>query len=236
MTEISKSKTTIESLIDEFYSNEKKQVADAIYNSTRSDVQDLIHSFVKQPEKRGKILDSYEKLKLVWMKKLNKTVYREKFGWQILDENKLSPTDNALGDLDIFTDPSLSFFKEPGSSYRPKITIGVLTFNPQLNIVPLFIHLLDSNPFIFLSMIAHEMSHPIGPQVSQIHGYDLKPEYRDLLSCYRGRKSIKLRTNQSDEVIADYISSEVLARQINQLPLEKRKQAMLSAMEHILYF
>lgn len=42
---------------------------------------------------------------------------------------------------------------------------------------------------------------------------------------------IKLEDNQGDETMSDYFSSEVLARQIQKLPAEKRKQAVMSSMK-----
>jgi hypothetical protein len=136
----------------------------------------------------------------------------------------------------IFSGPSLSFFTQLNAFYTPQVQFGKMKMEEQVNMMPAFVYNLDKNPYAFLSVVAHEAGHKIGPMVSKINGYDLEPEYRELLNCYKDNKSIKLEEHQKDETIADYISSEVLARQIQKLPAEKRKQALMSSMEDFCIF
>ena len=70
------------------------------------------------------------------------------------------------------------------------------------------------------------MKYELSPSIATLNGSDLKPEYQQLLSCYRSTKNL----DQADEVTADYISSEILARQISKLPPLKRRGAVFSAM------
>jgi len=233
MEKVSKSKTTVDGVIDAFYSADRKKLAMAIYNSTRADVQDLAKGFVKDNKKRGEILDGYDSLKLFWMEKPLESSYILKDGVKVLDTDKMTMTDMTG---QIFSDPSLSFFTQINAFYTPQISLGKLKMEEQVNMMPAFVYMMDKNPYGFLSVVAHEAGHKIGPMVSKINGYDLAPEYRELISCYKDNKSIKLEENQQDETIADYVSSEVLARQIQKLPAEKRKQALMSSMEDFCIF
>lgn len=231
MKTISKSKTTVDTVIDSVYSKEKEKLANEIFQTARSDIQDLTKSFVKDPKKRGEILDGYDGLKLFWMKKPDDSAYiKDKSGMLVLDEGKsvMNPADQTSS---IFFDPNLSFFKTMNAFYTPSSSYGKMKTDEQVNMMPAFVSLLDKNPYAYLTVVAHEAGHKIGPMVSNINGYDLSSEYRELLACYKDNKSIKLEDNQGDETMSDYFSSEVLARQIHKLPEEQRKQAVMSAMQ-----
>lgn len=231
LTKIAKSKTTVDGVIESIYSPDKEKMANEIFRTAKSDIQDLTRSFVKDPKKRGDILDGYDGLKLFWMKKPDDSVYvKDKDGLMILDENKMSqnPIDPSSS---AFFDPNLSFFTTLNAFYMPPLSYGKTKVDEQVNMMPSFISMLDKNPYAFLTVASHEAGHKIGQRVSQINGYDLSSEYRELLACYKDNKSIKLEDNQADETLADYFSSEILARQIQKLPQDKRKQAMMSSME-----
>jgi hypothetical protein len=231
MKQVSKSKTTVDGVIDSFYSKDREKLANEIYRIAKSDIQDLTRSFVKDPQKRGDILDGYDNLKLYWMKKPDDSAYtKDKDGRLVLDEDKVSPnpTDQTSS---VFFDPNLSFFTTLNAFYTPSVSYGKVKGDEQVNMMPAFVSMLDKNPYAFLTTVAHESGHKIGQMVSKINGYDLSSEYKDLLACYKDNKSIKLEDNQADETLADYFSSEVLARQIQKLPQDKRKQAMMSSME-----
>lgn len=230
MKTVSKSKTTVDAVIDSVYSKEKEKLANEIFQTARSDIQDLTKSFVKDPKKRGEILDGYDGLKLFWMKKPDDAAYiKDKNGTLVLDESKavINPADQTSS---IFFDPNLSFFKTMNAFYTPSVSYGKMKTDEQVNMMPAFISMLEKNPYAYMTVVAHEAGHKIGPMVSKINGYDLSSEYRELLACYKDNKSIKLEDNQGDETMSDYFSSEVLARQIQKLPEEKRKQAVMSAM------
>ena len=232
MSEISKSRTTVEFLIDRFYSPKKKAAAHTVYTSARRDIKDLMSDLVPNPRKRGKILDSYDNLSLFWASKPGDDKYVKKKisnkNHEVLDEESLNFFDDSVASM--FLDPDLYFFKELNAFYNPPMTYGNLRIEETINMMPAFIEMLDTNPFVFLSVVAHEAGHKVGPGVSKLNGYELSSEFRSLVACYKDTKSIKMLGHQADETIADYISSEVLARQINKLPENKRKQAMLSAM------
>ncbi len=236
--DINKTKTTVDSVIDSFYSDSKRKIATRMFQEARAGIQGIVSQFVKDPAKRGKILDGYDRLKLLWMEKPPESAYkRAEKGMMILDEDKTAPF-KIFGDdvFATFSDPSLSFFTTLNANYMPSISRGEFNNAERINMMPAFIHSLDKNPYAFLTVIAHEAGHKIGPQASKINGHDLTPEYRELVACYGDNRSINMQKHQTDEAIADYISSEVLANQISKLPQDKRKQALMSSMEDFCIF
>jgi len=238
--EVNTAKPTVDAVIDSFYSESKKKMATQMFQESRSDIQGIVSQFVKDPSKKTEIVDGYDRLKLFWMEKPADTAYkRNDKGILVLDEAKASPAYVRMFNDDVygtFSDPSLSFFTTLNANYMPPVNMGKSSNAERVNMMPAFIKLSEKNPYAFLAVIAHEAGHKIGPEVSRINGYDLTPEYKDLLTCYKDSKSINLQSGQEDETIADYISSEVLARQISRLPAEKRQQALMSSMEDFCIF
>lgn len=234
--QINKAKTTVDVVIDSFYSDDKKKIATQMFQETRSDIQAIASQFVKDPTKKTQIVDGYDRLKLFWMEKPENSSYtKNNKGIMALDELKAAPSNiRALFNEDVyetFSDSSLSFFTTFNADYMPSVNMGKTGRDERVNIMPAFINFLEENPYAFLEVISHEAGHKIGLDVSRLNGYDLSLEYQELLACYKNRKSINLQSGQEDETIADYISSEVLARQISRLPSEKRQQALMSSME-----
>jgi hypothetical protein len=229
LVKVAKSKPTVEALVDSVYTRDKEKMANAIFTTARSDIQDLANAFVKDPQKKGLILDEYDSMQLHWMQKPDAAAYiKDESGRPILDQSKrMSSPGDSVGTA--FFDPKLSFFRTFNAFYLPEISFGKQRSAERITLMPAALALLEKNPFAFLSVAAHEIGHKIGPEVSRINGYELRSEYKDLIECYKDGKSIRLQDNQGDETIADYISSEVLARQIQRLPVEKREPALLSA-------
>lgn len=235
--DVNKSKPTVDAVIDTFYNDQNKQVATQTFQNARTDIKAIVSQLVHDSTKRKKILDGYDDLKLFWIDKPAESSYtKNRNGIPILDEEKsASEIPRALSGTDdlftIFSDPSLSYFTTLNANYRPSRSVGDFKNSERVNILPAMIHLTEKNPYTFLNVIAHETGHKIGPEISKLNGYDLTPEYKDLIACYKNHKSINLQKGQEDETIADYISSEVLALQIAKLPTEKRREALMSSME-----
>ena len=227
LTEISTSRTTVESLIADVYSSERRKLANQIYKSVKSDAKDLMPVLISDSEKRGRVLDGFDSLELSWKSQPEDSKYRRMNAQEVLDEGQVDQEE-----LFMFWDSSLSFFTEKNASYMPAFTGKSAT----VNIMPVIIDTLEKNPISFLAVLAHEVGHEVSPSVATLNGHDLKPEYQQLLSCYRSTKSIKLLHGQADEVTADYIASEILARQINKLPPSKKRDAVFSAMSFFCQF
>ncbi len=229
--EIARSRVTVESLIDSAYSPERQKLAAGIAQSAKNDIQDLVGSLVKDPKKRGDILEGYGDLKISWMQKPEASSYtKDSNGVEVLNEETAGKNLNGSARTAFF-DPELSFFTSINAFYNPAGSTGKEKTDEQVTMQPAILSILDENPYAFLGAIAHESGHKIDPYISYINGYDLSGECEGLLNCYRDSKSIKLGIGQSGETMADYYSSEVLAREIQKLPQEQRKQALMSSME-----
>lgn len=226
------SKTTVENLIGSTYTAARKKQMDAIFASTREDIQGVVKEIVRDPAKRSLIVDGYDSVGYFWLEKPPASAYRQRSGDPILDTEKIS----EQSDLQYFTDSSLSFFSQLNAFYSPQSSRGRSTKQERINIQPGMLEFLDDNPYAVLSVVAHELGHKIDPEMGQLNGHDMSPEYREVLACYKDSKSIKMVDRQKGEAIADFISSEVLARQIAKLPPDKRQQAVLSSMQDLCFF
>ncbi len=81
--------------------------------------------------------------------------------------------------------------------------------------MPAFLWMLDNNSDGVLGVLAHEVGHQIGPEMSVINGHDLRGIHLSTLQCLSQPDSIYMQKNQADESIADMIAAEVLAQIAN---------------------
>lgn len=238
MLEINRNKITVDSVIDGFYTEENRDQVEQIYNSSKADVQSLLTQITSDRDLIAKINKQYDQMKLLWLKKPDTSVYRKDGnGKFIIDDEKTSKITKAFDNpLNYFDDPTLSYFTDMNANYMLPITLGETSQDERVSTMPVYIQIAKDNPYAYMTVVAHEIAHKIGPQISRMSGYDLTPSYGELLACYKGSKSIKLTKGQEDEVVADYISSEVLARQIARLPSYQRVAALKLAMEPFCLF
>lgn len=232
------SRPTVETVLNSVYTPETEKAFDQMFVETREDVQGIVKQFVANPAKRTAIVDSYDALKKMWVQLPKDEDYiRGNKNEQILNWADAA-RDPAQMDqpLTMFTDPDLNYFTELNANYVPNIQMGQAKLQSRVSMMPGFLLSLKSKPAFFHTVLAHEIGHNIGPQISRLNGFDLRPEYKDLLACYATSKSINMKPQQSDETIADYISSEVVAKKIASLPADQRENALKLAMEPYCHF
>lgn len=231
---LARSKTTIDSLFQSVYPQEKLKLAANIFNTIRADAQDVTTLFIKDPKKREPILIAYDSLNVGGIKKPENSDYiKDKNGNYVLAPTSIikNPADDLSG---IYLDPNLTQFIQTNAFYTPSASFGkTQKLDEQIVVLPGTLDSIEDNPLEFLSVVAHEAGHKIGPKVSVVNGYDMTEEHKDLLNCYKRSDSIKMEVDMGEEVIADFVSSEVLARQIQKLPKENRQQAVLAAMTNL---
>ena len=230
MASIGKDKTTVETLIDSVYSLGREKQIKEIFNNIRSDIQALVRAIVKDPKKRQRIIDEYENIKLFWIKKPVDELYVKNSNGSLILSDTIDPLDTDKAVVSIFFDPDLSHFKSNNAYYTPTSSNGVVKVDEQIAINPGLLHLLEKSPIALIFPIAHEMAHKIDPKRGALNGHDLSAEYEELLTCYKNNSSIKLEKGQSQEVIADYIASEILARQVQNLPKSESRERVMEAM------
>lgn len=236
-TRVNRSPETIEALARTVYSSGRRQKIEGMLKEAQGDLNDVLSQVVSDSSKRAKIQSGYDTLRLDWMEKPDASLYTPgKDGKLSLDSEKYQRAIMQSGrasslDIDELTaDPTLSGFKTKNAFYNPAQSGPAIKYDETISIGPGFLPLADSNPEALRTLLGHELAHRIGSFRGLANGFDLKAEYAPLLACYADSKSIKMQPSERDEVISDYIASEVLARRVSRLPAAERRTAVIRAM------
>ena len=231
---LSLGRPTVEFLIDSVYTSERKTKLNQYIEMIKVEALNVASRLPQDRAKLKKIADTYHRITLTWLDKPQDSAYSADSltKVQILEPQKLTPIDPLSN---VFNDRSLSFFTSMNAFYQPDISYGELHRDLNLNIMPLFIEMFDENPYGFLSVMAHEAGHNVGPEISKINGFPMT-EWEPTLSCLKKPESIHLVAGQQDEAIADFMAAEVIASVIMQLEPALRIPAVVSAMEPFCHF
>ncbi|OFZ55079.1 MAG: hypothetical protein A2428_02590 [Bdellovibrionales bacterium RIFOXYC1_FULL_54_43] len=229
---IAKSKPAIESILAATYGKERKARMDAVYKRVHSGIMSFISNELgnepglKGTPKLARMKESMAKLGYSWLEPPAKNLYKKEddFPLPVLDFEKLPLNEMFLG---VFQDPTLSFFKEMNAFYNPAMKQGVLEVEEKVNLLPTLNLLMEKDPYAAMAVLAHEIGHKIGFQVSKMNGYDLTKVYAKLTDCLASQDSINMLNLQADEAISDWIASKVMGRMIMTLPEKERKAAAL---------
>ena len=222
-------KGTVEYLIDQIYSPEKKELVQKIHNATKREALIVAQRLTRDPIKLARIQDHFKRLGFTWFTKptADRYIKDKKTGIEILDINKFDQ-------MNVWTQAfsgNLEFFTTLNAFYLPDTKFGATDRPLSVTMQPLFIEMLDDYPQAFLAVMAHEVGHNIGPDVTKYNNYNLTQEYEPLLQCLSSHDSIRMQDLQIDESVADVVSAEVLAKLISQLPPEKRKASVYASMQ-----
>jgi len=234
---LSLAKPTVETLLNSIYTENRKKGIMKLLTHAKSEVMGFARRVTSDSEKLSQIRNHLKNLELIWLESPHQESYVQLpgFPFEVLQLDKLTVTPGNPYAA-AFTDTSLSYFTDLNAYYTPSIEIGTIRRGMTVTILPLLLSLYDDNPFGFLTILAHEIGHLIGPKMSAINGYDLEEETRSVLACYADPNSINMSSVQAEETMADLVSSEVLASLLSQLPQSRRKSAVLSAVEPFCYF
>lgn len=229
LQESSRDRVTIETLIDSVYTPERKAKAEQMFNQARQGVADFVQLNVGDQTKRNTIVSGLDEMQFSWMERPLPEVYISNGRAQVL--NMDDPVVAITPSLEVWSNPQLSFFTKTNAFYNPRTSYGNVRIAERVTLQPTVLELMDENPDTVRFVLGHEVGHRLGPRLSEANGYGMSNEYSALLSCYRSSTSIRMQDNQKDEVIADYIGSEVVAQQIAALPNAERRDAVLRSME-----
>lgn len=228
--QIQYSKPFIEFMLDEFYSEEKRQQAQKLFDFARENMLSNLKNYVKDPEKYKKIEASYGELRLHWLNKPGKDEYEKKGSTLVYrGDNQLSMADNVLSN--VLSDVSLNYFLDFNANYMPTEAYGDTKSITRVDMQPAMLKLLETNSMAFLEILGHEVAHKVGPEISRWNGFDLNDEHQKILSCYASSDSIGMQPNQADETLSDYFSAQILSKYIETLPAEKRLDAVIQSVE-----
>jgi hypothetical protein len=234
LIEVNTSKPTVDYLTEQFFSQPNQARANEQLGDVKAEIQDIVKKLTPSQEKRNAISANFDDIQLRWMGKPEAKYYKP--GTKdvpLLDLSNDSPGP-VRGEMDsifqAFADPGLNYFKELNANYKPEIEIGVYKRSERVDMMPATLMNMQRNPQGFLSLLAHEVGHKIDPNQGMVNGYNLNPEYAKLRECFSSDKSIRMSGNQAGETMADYISAEVLARQLQRVSPEKRAGLLVDAM------
>jgi hypothetical protein len=234
LNEVDHSQPFVETMIGSAYSPEKKSAVDRIFNTSKDVLKKMVGSFVPEPDLNRQILTDYQGLALDWMTIPEAGAYTKgDDGLAVLNHPGL-PLNNEAAEASerysIFSDEKLTHFRSRNAEYSVATGVGRLQFSEHVEILPALFADVAENPYAVMAVIAHEAGHKMGPRLGAINGYDFQERQKKLLACFASPKSIGMWNTQKDEVFADYVSAEVLAREIGRLPPESRKSAVLGSM------
>lgn len=229
------SKPAIDTMIDEYYSQDNVVAINALLENTKNDTKNLLEKMLSNPTLSQKIAKEYDNLKLELLSKPAAAVYStgEK-NLLVLDQEK-SKNNESISDrinlFDVFSDPSLSFFSMKNAYFAPTIAVGSTSRTEHMVIMPAFIKDIGSNSFGVQAVMAHELAHKIDPDVSRLYKNNLSVIHDSLMACYKDKTSIRMQIGQEGEVFSDYFSSEIVALNLQRLPSEIRKNALVGYMK-----
>lgn len=224
------SKSFIDFTLNEFYSDEKLKQVQKLFEFSKETMLSNLKGYVNDPAKLKKIEQSYDELKLHWIKKPSDKDYKKDGSNLIFKaEGELSTADNTL--KVVFADPSLNYFTDFNANYMPSETLGDVKKDARVDMLPALLKLLETNSMAFLEILGHEVAHKVGPDISRWNGFDLNKDHQQLLACYASPDSIAMRPDQADETMSDYFSSLILAKYVETLPPEKRLDAIIQSVE-----
>lgn len=229
LQESSRDRVTIETLIDSVFTPARRARVEQIFNQARQGVADFAQLNVSDQTKRNTIISGLDEMELGWLEKPTSDMYVSRRNGQFLNIN--DPAVAIRPNVSIWSDPQLSFFTETNAFYSPERSFGRERTAEMVTLQPTMLELLDENPDAVRFVMGHEVGHRLGPRISELNGYGMSGEYAALLDCYRGSGSIRMRENQKDEVIADYIGAEVVAQQVAAMPAADRRGAILRSMQ-----
>jgi len=226
---MSTARTSVEHLIDQIYTPERKSKVREIHDTSKREAYAIIQKVTNDPQKLARIRDTYKRMVFTWLEKptTDRYIKDKETGIEVLKLNLYNPNDIWS---QAFTG-DLSFFTDVNAFYIPDTQYGAEQKPLSVTMQPIFMEVLDENPHAFLSVMAHEVGHNLGPIVTEINNYSLKEEYKPLLECLASSDSIRMQYIQADETVADVISAEVMAQLLLQIPADRRKAAVYASMQ-----
>lgn len=217
---VQKTKSVITSVSEKLYPEEIRIQQQAIFNDAKRRMNGIVGSTVGRHmnnEKRQKLTQSIETLKMHQPISIEKLRFKhdENLGVDVLDMDEL---DEGETHYSHFEDPALSGFLEVNAFFQTERTLGDVKIEKSVYVFPGLLRNFRDQPMGIYSVVAHEIGHSVGPQISKLNGYDLKRDWKSVLDCLARKDSISMGQHQHDECIADWISAETVASYINDPP------------------
>ena len=184
--------------------------------------------FIQDQEKAKKIQSEFSKIPLYWPTPPKDEDFEIINGEQVLKEDVTSIF------YQDFQNKSPINYEELNAFYMNS-QIGLIMYGEdkeEFALLPQFMLVYESNPLTVLTVMAHEVGHKLGPQVSKINKHNLTSELAPLMKCLKKSGSIKMSQSQEDEVFADWFSANIIAQYIQKnYPEEQFQSALVNSVK-----
>ncbi len=237
LTEVQTSRPYVETVINSFYSPENVLRAQTQFDEVNRELKSIFSEINPNSPNAETFNSSMTAFSLRTVKKPPASDYRiNENGTVVLKDETSFMESNIQTYKTVFGDLSSSYFYDLNAVYNSPVTLTANSMNyssdSEVTMMPGYWGLLDAHPNIFYSTLAHEAGHKFSPSSTAYEGFgDLNSKFDVLFDCYRQNGSLNMSETMKDEVLADYISSEILARRLAKIsdPTQRRK-ALIDAM------
>ena len=222
-------KATVEYLIEQIYTPERKVIVQKIHQAAKREALAVAQRLTRDPLKLARIKDHYERMVFTWFTKPadDRFKHDKKLGIDVLDINQMDRTD-------VWTQAfagNIEFFSSLNAFYLPDTKFGANDKPLSVTMHPMLLEIMETYPHAFLSVMAHEIGHNIDPEVTKFNNYNLAQEYAPLLQCLSSPDSIRMQDSQAGEAVADVVAAEVLAKLVSELPPARRQAAIYASIQ-----
>jgi len=233
------SKIFMETLINKYYSEDSKAKTQKTFDEVKALVLQQALLLTKDPAQIENLRIQFATLEMAWLDMPQNKEYTQHpiLGLEVLRDDAIMQRQLTSTMFPVaFGDTSLEFFRGVNAFYMPSTQVGAFKKAAMVNMMPFFSFLRDREPFAFISVLAHEIGHQIGPRLSSINGFSMIPLYLPILQCYAQPASIHMGMHQMDETMSDTIAAEVVAKMIAGFSQEKKIPAVISSVSPFCYF
>lgn len=241
--EIQTSRPFVETMIDHFYSPENIRRANAQFANSRAQLQSIYNEINPNSPNAEVFQTSLNNLRLQTLQRPSDSDYvRNVNGTLVLKDNLGAVEGYEETYHSIFSDLTLNFFREPNGMYLTpaEISSELINYNDlgHISMRPALWATLQNNPMIFNSILSHETGHKFSPSVSNYEGFgDINHKFNDIFICFGQSESINMTDSMKNEVIADYVAAEMLARQLSiETDINKRRESLIKSVSHFCGF
>ncbi len=244
--EINTSQTFVTGVMDHYYSPRNVDRAQRTFSSINNDFKELMREIAPNSQGLNSLESTVSNTEFVIPRRpVESDYFVNSNGVKVLKENfkEIIPANNMIGSVysnfSNFFDPRSSFFQGYNGIYRGNLVIdssgGLVNSGPTIFLYPSYLSIMDANLETSYSVLSHEVGHSISPLNANHQGYGgLLSKFQPLFDCYSEGESIAMTEAQKNEVIADYISSELMNKRLSRIPnRRKRRELLLKSVQNL---
>lgn len=225
---LSLSRPVVESVTNFLYSPDQRRNLKTEFDASKREVESIIHEQlypgVRSAATKARLDKAFSQLDIYLPLDPSRLPWKKdpEGGFEYIDFSKLPVGEHHYNN---FLDPTLESFRKINAFYQPDNHQKGARLPNKVVILPGLMMAFADQMMTIRRTVMHELGHHFGPEVSKDANSDVSAAWKKLLDCYAGANSIRMQPEQSDEVVADWISTEAIARAISLRPETERKFA-----------